>query len=149
MVLACRGMHAIAKAMDRTRQGTIVYIQYALISWNECASMPRPSKPKNTSKVSNAAEVGKAKDHVAGVRPTRSVLPIDWDRGVVSGGGGVATTIDAIRRTRGPNRHPTKELVAIRIDRDVLAAFRAGGPGWQTRINAALRSWLVRHAKKS
>jgi len=24
----------------------------------------------------------------------------------------------------------------------VLAAFRAGGPGWQTRMNAALRDWL-------
>lgn len=36
----------------------------------------------------------------------------------------------------------TEEQVAIRLDRDVLAAFRDGGPGWQTRINAALRDWL-------
>ena len=33
----------------------------------------------------------------------------------------------------------TTEEVAIRLDNDVLAAFRAGGPGWQTRINVALR----------
>lgn len=32
-----------------------------------------------------------------------------------------------------------RELVSIRIDRDVLDYFRADGPGWQDRINAALR----------
>ena len=33
-----------------------------------------------------------------------------------------------------------KELVSLRIDQDVLEAFQADGPGWQERINAALRS---------
>ncbi|WP_127142788.1 BrnA antitoxin family protein [Pelagibacterium montanilacus] len=32
-----------------------------------------------------------------------------------------------------------KELVSLRIDRDVLAHFQDDGPGWQERINAALR----------
>jgi uncharacterized protein (DUF4415 family) len=32
-----------------------------------------------------------------------------------------------------------KELVSLRIDRDVLDHFQADGPGWQERINAALR----------
>ena len=32
-----------------------------------------------------------------------------------------------------------KEQVTLRIDRDVLDYFQAGGPGWQERINAALR----------
>ena len=32
-----------------------------------------------------------------------------------------------------------KELVSLRIDRDVLDRFQAGGPGWQDRINDALR----------
>ena len=32
-----------------------------------------------------------------------------------------------------------KQLVSIRLDKDVLAKFKAGGPGWQTRINAALK----------
>ena len=32
-----------------------------------------------------------------------------------------------------------KELVSLRIDQDVLEHFREGGPGWQDRINAALR----------
>jgi uncharacterized protein (DUF4415 family) len=32
-----------------------------------------------------------------------------------------------------------KEMVSLRIDRDVLDYFQADGPGWQDRINAALR----------
>ena len=32
-----------------------------------------------------------------------------------------------------------KEQVSLRIDQDVLEYFRAGGPGWQDRINDALR----------
>ena len=32
-----------------------------------------------------------------------------------------------------------KETVSLRIDRDVLDYFQEGGPGWQDRINAALR----------
>ena len=32
-----------------------------------------------------------------------------------------------------------KELVSLRIDRDVLEHFQQTGPGWQERINTALR----------
>ena len=32
-----------------------------------------------------------------------------------------------------------KEMVSLRIDRDVLDFFQEDGPGWQERINAALR----------
>jgi len=32
-----------------------------------------------------------------------------------------------------------REQVALRIDKDVLDYFQEGGPGWQDRINAALR----------
>jgi uncharacterized protein (DUF4415 family) len=32
-----------------------------------------------------------------------------------------------------------KELVSLRIDQDVLEHFQEGGPGWQERINDALR----------
>ncbi len=46
-----------------------------------------------------------------------------------------------IRRGRPRLTHP-KEAVTLRLDSDVLAAFRAGGPGWQTRINAMLRQAL-------
>lgn len=32
-----------------------------------------------------------------------------------------------------------KESVTLRIDQDILDVFREDGPGWQDRINAALR----------
>jgi uncharacterized protein (DUF4415 family) len=32
----------------------------------------------------------------------------------------------------------------MRVDADVLAAFKATGPGWQTRINAVLRHAVER-----
>ena len=33
-----------------------------------------------------------------------------------------------------------KEMVSIRLDRAVLEQFQEDGPGWQDRINAALRT---------
>jgi uncharacterized protein (DUF4415 family) len=46
-----------------------------------------------------------------------------------------------VRRGRPP-AELTKVSTTIRLDADVLERFRAGGPGWQSRINAALREWL-------
>jgi uncharacterized protein (DUF4415 family) len=43
-----------------------------------------------------------------------------------------------IKRGRLPLEHP-KEAVKLRLDHDVLAAYRKTGSGWQTRINADLR----------
>lgn len=43
-----------------------------------------------------------------------------------------------IRRGRPTLEHP-KEAVKLRIDHDILAAYRKTGRGWQTRINADLR----------
>lgn len=46
-------------------------------------------------------------------------------------------------RPPGPSQHATKRQVTLRLDRDVLETFRAGGPGWQSRINDALRKTLA------
>ena len=35
-----------------------------------------------------------------------------------------------------------KETVSLRLDRDVLEHFQDDGPGWQDRINAALRTFI-------
>ncbi len=43
-----------------------------------------------------------------------------------------------IRRGRPPLDNP-KQAVKLRLDADVLEAYRATGDGWQTRINADLR----------
>jgi uncharacterized protein (DUF4415 family) len=43
-----------------------------------------------------------------------------------------------IRRGRPPLAKP-KQSTSLRLDPDVIAHFRRGGRGWQSRINAALR----------
>jgi uncharacterized protein (DUF4415 family) len=45
----------------------------------------------------------------------------------------------AIRKGRGPNKAPTKKLVSLRLSGQVIVAYRAKGPGWQSRIDADLR----------
>jgi len=42
-------------------------------------------------------------------------------------------------RRRGAQRTPVKTATTLRLDTDVLTAFRDAGAGWQTRINAVLR----------
>jgi uncharacterized protein (DUF4415 family) len=43
-----------------------------------------------------------------------------------------------VRRGRPPLPNP-KQAVKLRLDADVIAAYRKTGEGWQTRINADLR----------
>jgi len=52
--------------------------------------------------------------------------------------------MEARRRGRpvGSVQAHTKEPVKLRLDADVLAALRATGDGWQTRINETLRASL-------
>ena len=42
-------------------------------------------------------------------------------------------------RGRPPSRDRAKQQVTLRLDPDVIERFRADGPGWQSRINEALR----------
>jgi len=50
----------------------------------------------------------------------------------------------ALKQRRGrPKLARPKEQISIRLDRDVVAVFRASGRGWQARINQALRKVLV------
>ena len=49
-----------------------------------------------------------------------------------------------IRRGR-PLGSGSKEQITIRLDVDVLDAFRTSGAGWQTRMNNAMRDWLQSH----
>ena len=45
----------------------------------------------------------------------------------------------SIRKGRGPNKAPTKKLVSLRLSGQVLEAYKAKGPGWQSRIDEDLR----------
>jgi len=60
--------------------------------------------------------------------------------------------VAAMKRARGrPKLDRPKEHVTLRLDAKVVDVFRAQGPGWQARINAALVRLVSRRrpAKKS
>lgn len=44
-----------------------------------------------------------------------------------------------LKRVGRPRLASPKVAVTIRYDKDVIDAFKAGGPGWQTRINEVLK----------
>lgn len=63
------------------------------------------------------------------------------DRAIIVKGGKV------IQRGRPPLGARAKRLVTLRLDADVVEAYRALGRGWQTQLNADLRR--VRKVKKA
>ena len=70
---------------------------------------------------------------------------VDEDERPLNGAELEAGLVAALKKRGRPVGSGTKEQVAIRFDRDVLSAFRSSGPGWQTRMNEALRDWLRTH----
>ena len=46
---------------------------------------------------------------------------------------------------RPKSRTPVKIATTIRFDADLLAALKASGRGWQTRVNEAMREWIKSH----
>ena len=52
-----------------------------------------------------------------------------------------------VRRGRPLSANP-KVMTTLRLDAEVLEAFRAEGPGWQSRINDELKAVVKRRAKK-
>lgn len=74
----------------------------------------------------------------------------DWDRlqdpsriGAPSGEHPEADIKHIVRGIvrKGLEPAPSKALVSLRVDQDVLAWFKAQGAGYQTRINAVLRAF--------
>ena len=63
-------------------------------------------------------------EEMAGARPFAEVFP---------------ELAASIRKGRGPNTAPTKKLVSLRLSGEVIEAYKAKGPGWQSRIDADLR----------
>lgn len=61
-----------------------------------------------------------------------------WESGITH------TGVAELRAKRGrPKKAPEerKEQIALRLDADVLAWYRAMGSGWQTRMNAVLKAF--------
>lgn len=46
------------------------------------------------------------------------------------------------QRRRGPQRAPVKRQISVRLDPEIIDHFKEGGPGWQSRMNEALRSFI-------
>jgi uncharacterized protein (DUF4415 family) len=71
-------------------------------------------------------------EEIANLRPAREVLPPEFFE-----------ALEKPRRgQRGPQKAPRKVAVSIRLSRDVVDAFKAKGPGWQSRIDETLRASL-------
>lgn len=66
----------------------------------------------------------------------------DWQGAVVSHSYAELKQNLAKKRMGRPVSDKTKVQVAIRFDQDILAAFKATGRGWQTRLNDLLRKHL-------
>jgi uncharacterized protein (DUF4415 family) len=71
-------------------------------------------------------------EELANLRPAKDVLP--------------PALFDTLPKRRGLQKTPTKVAVSIRLSRDVVDAFKAKGPGWQSRIDEALRASLRKKA---
>ena len=57
---------------------------------------------------------------------------------------------DMVKPKRGrPLLATPKTHVNIRLDADVVGAFKETGSGWQTRMNSALREWLKAHSSSA
>jgi uncharacterized protein (DUF4415 family) len=50
-----------------------------------------------------------------------------------------------VKRGRGRPPGAKKAQMNLRIDLDVIEAYKAQGEGWQTRMNQALREWAQSH----
>ena len=86
-----------------------------------------------------------AKLGLGSVDDAPATQPDDWSDAFVTHSADELRRVVAARRTRGPNRNPTKEQVAVRYSPEVLAYFRATGAGWQTRMDEALREYVSQH----
>jgi uncharacterized protein (DUF4415 family) len=59
-----------------------------------------------------------------------------WDRAVI------------VRPGRGPQKAPTKRLISLRLSQEVLDHYRSLGPGWQARMDEALKKTIPSRRKK-
>jgi uncharacterized protein (DUF4415 family) len=93
------------------------------------------------SKRDTVSDLSKVDAHTISPGEYRDIPELDddfFDRADYREGGKL------VRRGRPKSQHP-KVATSIRLSEDVLSRFKAAGPGWQSRIDAALRDWLAAH----
>ena len=84
--------------------------------------------------------------------PDLSEFPDEvWSRAQVAVGGKVIrkATGTLTRRGRPPIDTESKQQVTLRLPRDVIGYFKAGGPGWQTRISNVLQRYAHKDRKRA
>jgi len=95
--------------------------------------MPRKPNPEKVDQENPEM----TEEWLAKARPASEVLP---------GLFGDAAAKAMLKPKRGrPSLAAPKEHINIRLDADVVGAFKQSGAGWQTRLNNALRDWLKTH----
>ena len=106
----------------------------------------KPTEPKPTGTDWQRVKREAAADAPVVYDPTADTAPYDPNDAAA-----VAAFWHSASIKRGPGRPAAavkRPTLNMRVDADVLAAFKATGPGWQTRINALLRDAVARGAVK-
>lgn len=100
--------------------------------------MPASSKTDwDRVKREAAADVPVAHDTDTPYDPNASeAVDAFWDQAIVRRQG-----------ERGPQKAPVKERVTLRLSAEVVDYFKAGGSGWQTRLDQALREYVQEHQR--
>ncbi len=57
----------------------------------------------------------------------------------------IAAEMLRLKKSGRPHSENPKIFTGIRLDADVLDSFKSTGKGWQTRMNNALKEWLLEH----
>jgi uncharacterized protein (DUF4415 family) len=60
-----------------------------------------------------------------------------WDQAIITRPG-----------QRGPQKAPTKQLISLRLSQEVVDHYKSLGPGWQTRIDEALKKTIAPKRRK-
>ncbi|MBK8118059.1 MAG: BrnA antitoxin family protein [Sulfuritalea sp.] len=106
----------------------------------------KPTSKSSFSQAQRAAALAAAPDSPVVDAENPPTQPTDWAGAVLS------RSLPELReklakRHRGPSRAPLKVPTTIRFDPEVLAALKASGKGWQTRVNEAMREWVKSHSR--
>jgi uncharacterized protein (DUF4415 family) len=94
---------------------------------------------KRTPLVDSAGEVRElTAEDMARFRPAAEVMSPELLAGLAA--------LRKRRGERGVQKRPVKVSTTIRFDADVLAALKASGRGWQTRVNDVVKDWIKKDA---
>ena len=83
-----------------------------------------------------------SKADFAAMKPLADTMPEDFVDMVLAHQSQMEKQGKIKPRTRGKQKLPTKQAVTIRLSPEIIQAFKAGGRGWQSRINEVLLQYI-------